>query len=261
MDSQELDFLSEYSRFLKYWYFLAIAAILGGVLGWLFSQIQPPVYDAQTKIDVTVDLAQTGNLSTYKYDQAVGAIQGVFYSTKVLSRVSELAEKSLPADYSANLYKQVGMERNAQTWILRIRDENPETAAFLVNTWLEVGFEELSQAREHSMNARSLQRYLASVENCPSPPEIEPPILPICQDYSTIDEAAVKEIQARIQDELAKGQAIQPYLIFNRHSPAGVPEEPVMYQTKWLVLGGMFSLFIVTILFLQFYQPIQNPRN
>ena len=252
METQELAFLSIYNRFVRYWWLLAAAAILGGGLGWLFSRIQPPLYDARASLEVSVDFSQTGNISPFNLDHAVNTIQGVFYSSEVLSEVSRLTEERFPTVDVTEIRKNIAMERYGETWWLRVRDPDPQVAWFLVNTWRDISFEALGEAREHAITARYLDRYLINLEICQNPPNLNPPVPPVCDSNFMVDNTAVQEIQTRLKNELADSRTIQPYLIFSLNSPADVPTQPVMYQTKWLVIGGMLSMFLITILLAQF---------
>ena len=254
MGSEELEFLTVYTRFIRHWRLLAAAAVVGGLLGWFFSLIQPPVYEAKTSIEVSIDFSQTGNISPYNFDHSVGLIQGVFYLKNVLTRVSSRAVDRYATKITEGFTRQFGMQRRGETWVLSVRNTDPEIAAFLVDSWREVGFEELSRSREHAMNARVLQRYLDTLESCTFPPIIFPPVPSICQDNITVDESAVKVIQDRIQQELTDSYAIQPYLIFSQNPSAIVSVDAVMYQTKWLVIGGMVAGLGIAVLFLQYFK-------
>jgi hypothetical protein len=249
----ELHLLARYVRFVRFWWLLAVAAIMGGGLGWLFSQFQPPIYVAKASLEVTVDFTQTGNLSPYNLDIAVGAIQAVFHSPAVLSQVQSRASDELPGVNTDQLSKQIGIERLAETWILRVKNTDPLAAAVLVNLWQDIGYQALIQARQHALNAQELRRYLLAAETCPSPSALDLTVPVICRDGITIDPAGVKETQDLIQRELASSYAIQPFLLFSQNSPAEIPEEPVTFQTKWLVTGGVLVFFLIAAGILQFY--------
>jgi hypothetical protein len=251
MDIKEINFLPVYIRFFRYWWVPAVAAILGGSFGWLFSRTQTPLYEAKASIVVTVDFTQTGNLNAYNLDMAVGAIQAVLFSPDVLSQVQTLAMQRWPGFIIDDFIKNIGVERINETWILRVRNSDPEAAAILMNLWLDIGYQGLLDAHQHANTVKILQRYLNSLENCPPPPVIDIFVPPVCRDPFLIQLSKIHEIQNHIQQEMAKSYAIQPFLVFSRLGRVTIPEEPVMYQTKWLVTGGSLSFFLLAVLSLQ----------
>jgi len=221
------------------------------------SKFKAPLYDAKASIIVTVDFEVTGNISPFNLDHAVGSIQGVFYSNDVISRVQAQAVRDLSQTEANFQLDQFVMERYSETWLLRVRNSDPRVAAILVNLWREIGFDALIKAREHAVTARILQQYLEVLENCPPAPFVKPSVPPICQDGNELDEAALLEIRNRITQELDESHAIQPYLLLSLNNPAEIPSDPIQYQDKWMVLGGMLSFLVLGILVLLFI-PIKN---
>jgi uncharacterized protein involved in exopolysaccharide biosynthesis len=247
MELADLKFLTYYTRHVRYWWCLAFMAILGGGLGWAYSFFQVPQYDAKTSLIVTVDYSQTGNLSAYNVDRAVGTLQKYLLSADILTKVSSQILGELSPEAQKELNKQFAIERLGDTWNLRFRNTDRKVAADMVNIWLETGYQALIQARQHAITAQILQRYLYAMYSCPPPPVIGFAVPPVCQDTNALDPLALSVVNEQIQQELALSHAIQPYLIISKNSPAEIPDKPVQYDRKWFVLGGMLSFFCLAV--------------
>lgn len=253
MGAEELDFLKQYRRFVHYWWLLVLVMVSGGIAGWVFHRLKPPVYEAIAPIQITVDFNQTGNITPYNLDQAVGVVKAIYYSEAVLQQVVREAQiAGIPINVD-HLLDSVTLERMGETWNLRVRQVNAHNAALLAELWRKAGFSALQEAHAHAVSAAELQRYLRLLANCPPPPAFSASVPPICKDSYTIDADAIAVIEEQIASELAQSKAVNAALVFGMDEDVVTPSLPVMYDVNWLVLAGMvigfgFYLVIVQVL-------------
>jgi uncharacterized protein involved in exopolysaccharide biosynthesis len=136
-----------FARVMKTWWLVLLATFLGGVFGFVFFHLHPPVYEATATYFVTLDLTRFPKLGVredliqYNEDMALGTTQGALISTEVLKELisqahnlgQNLTEKKLLADTT--------IERKLDTWELRYRSRDPAIAQTIVNIWAELGYQ------------------------------------------------------------------------------------------------------------------------
>jgi hypothetical protein len=249
MESPELELKNQAARIYGRWWVLALAVILGGLLGWGVHILRPPLYESKTRMVVTFDFSQTGNLSPYNLDQAVGAIQAIFLSGNLLNEVIEQAGHSELNLQLSDFSKMIRMERMNESWFLRVRDTDQDRAAVLVDVWAKKGYRELSEAHFQALKAEILKKYVRALEYCPAMPGIQNAIPAICfriYAYGLEDEALLEELQQALK--LSRG--INPSLMISPPEMVPSTEEPVMYLRNWMILAGMVAGALIGTFFL-----------
>jgi capsular polysaccharide biosynthesis protein len=253
MDTEDIGYLLLYRTTRRIWWIFPLAAICGAFIGWMISKVLQPQFYASTSLVVTMDYSQTGNLSAYNFDLAVGAIQGIFFSGEVLDEVVSIVQEDGIQINPQELFNRISMERYNDIWVLRVRYNDPAIAAKLVNTWAEVGFNQSITARSHAQTARILRNYMNALENCPDPPVSLPSIPMICLDAYRLKNGEIAEIQAAYEVELSQARSIQSALLFSLNAPATPPSQPVNHAAAWLILSGSVVAFMASILFSSLY--------
>lgn len=155
MTSSEFSPYEAFNRLLNRWWIVALVAILGGIFGFVFSQLHPPVYEATATYLVTVDLNRfpfqgvREDLVQYNEDMAVNTTQGVLLSSEVLTEVISQA-KDLGISITGNdLLKNSTIERKHELWELRYRSGVPQVAQTTVNLWANIGYQAMLSWQEN----------------------------------------------------------------------------------------------------------------
>jgi uncharacterized protein involved in exopolysaccharide biosynthesis len=147
MTSNEFSPIDYFNRVLDLWWLVALATILGGVSGYIFYQLHPPIYEATANYIVTIDMNRfplqdvRNDMLQYNEDMALNITNGVLLSPEVrgqvITRLSSLGISLTGKD----LLQNNTIERKQDTWELRYRSQNPLEAQEVVNAWAEIGYQ------------------------------------------------------------------------------------------------------------------------
>ena len=224
---------------LAYWWVVAAAAILGGLAGLGISALKAPVYEAQAHITMGIDFTRTGYMEQYDKDLALSAAAGVIYSTEVMQQVVDAAqEENIPVDFDS-LFKAATIERRSYEWILRVRFNDPDQAAFIANRWMDLGVLALDNAYQHALTADAIASYLDSLESCLEQVAVNA-IVPVCP-YNSISElkAAFSTTEEQFFLEKQGARGLFPGMTYQINQRATPPREPVLYGRNNLALAGL----------------------
>ena len=240
---------------LRYWWLIALLAILGGAAGWLVHELRPPVYEARSVITLSIDFPEGYQLTQFEEDHAVNVAAAVIASTPVLERAaSEAQAQGIVIDAPA-LWSKTTLERRLASWSLIIRDPDPQTAAALANLFARQGLATLAEAHGHALQARSLQLYLESLQAClpstgtPEAAAGEGSSSDLCSQMSS--QGIADELRAAnesLHQEMLASQGVLPYTVFNLSQEATPPESPAQFGRNTLVLAGGMIGFILGVI-------------
>lgn len=159
ISENELIPFERFARIVQYWWVIAIAGILGGLIGLGIHQFRPPVYEAQAvlmgdidfnKIDFMHPPAPTPapyHLTQYDEDITIALVDASL--EQVAPQVVDYAQKNgIPIDM-ATLISQRTIERENAYWDVRFRDQNPAVTQSIVNEWAQLAFADL-QAKQQA---------------------------------------------------------------------------------------------------------------
>lgn len=254
-----------FDKMLRYWFYLPIGMLLGGIVGLILNGFIPPVYEAKAKFVVTIDYTRTGYLSDIQEDQAMRGIGSLINADFILQKTIDEAE-SVYADVSfSEMKKQSRLERGEFEWYIRIRDKDAQRAATLVNLWAEKADGVLKEALFHAFNAERLFQVLDSLELCLQRVTIGVGTIASCTfnninqlllDIQTIGEKAYQEKEA--------SRGLMPALAVNLVEESQVPVQPVVFAKNAFVLAGAFLgliLMFVWIFAVDLFKPRKKARG
>jgi uncharacterized protein involved in exopolysaccharide biosynthesis len=142
------------NRVIDLWWLIALATILGGVFGYIFYHLHPPLYEATATYIVNVDLnrfpfqgVKQDNLQ-YTEDMALNITKAILLSPEVRDNViSQLKTQGISlAPYE--LLQNYTIERKQDTWELRYRSQDPNVAQEVVNSWANIGYQAMLSWQE-----------------------------------------------------------------------------------------------------------------
>jgi hypothetical protein len=237
---------------IRYWWFVALLIVVGGLGGWFVYSFTPPLYEATAQFSIAIDFVSTGPLTQYEEDLAINTAGNIFISTEVLQRVVEQAGKESMQINLPDLKKQIFIERKFSVWNLRVRDPDPKNAERLALIWMNQGESILRQSYQHAIEAYRLERYLQSQESCIEKFAANGP------SYVPCDSAHFADIQKNIHEasvalftERQAGRGLFAGLTLGPFNPPEVSQKPLSTGlNQYVFLGGLLGL-LVSISFIE----------
>jgi len=140
-DSLPDDFvlLTHFYSFTKFWWIAVLTTLLGGFIGFLFSHFHHPIYEANARINVNVDLTKVTKFPLERQDEelALYNVQTALLDPQTINNVVLAASQQNISINPTLLLKNQTIERKLAFWELRYRDENATLAQKIANLWLD----------------------------------------------------------------------------------------------------------------------------
>lgn len=141
---------------IRLWWVVALAGIVGSLLGYSAHWLMPPLYEAKAtylanidlqKIQFVVPTTMPGitptpyEITQYDEDMALASLQTVLIEVRPEAAAAAQA-KGLPVTLQ-NLIDRGVIERYQDTWELRFRDADPTVAQEVTNLWAQLAFNKM----------------------------------------------------------------------------------------------------------------------
>ena len=129
------------------WWLVLLTTFLGGLFGFIFFHLHPPVYEATATYFVTLDLNRfpiqgvREDLIQYNEDMALNTTEGALVSMEVLNHVILQVKDIGQSLTTKDLLDDSTIERKHDIWELRYRNQDPAIAQSIVNIWAQVGYQ------------------------------------------------------------------------------------------------------------------------
>ncbi len=238
--------LESFRRLFAHWWIVLGLAILGGVIGWSVHFFQPPVYEAHAEIIITININPSIPLSQYDEDLALNTAGSLILSNAVIERVVDNAHmQGINLDVSMVPQTFIA-EREHSSWVLRVRNSNPETAALLANLWAEQAYAFFLSAQQNILRAATLGNELNALQTCLTNTGQATDGWVRCGDVLIEN---FQKTQQTLLDQLGAAQqqagALSPLLLFGMGAAAATPEQPVVYGIAPLTFAGALIGFLL----------------
>jgi hypothetical protein len=237
---------------LRSWWLIVVFMVMGAVVGGGAWRAFHPVFESKASISVSIDFTRTGQLSDIEEDLAMVAIGDILKSTKVTQiMISQAAEKGMIIS-ETGLRETAFLERQNELWLLRVRDENPEMAAYLANLWLDTSYSVLQEAYLHALNAETLYKYMNSLAQCL---ERTANIAPVQTECGTANlETLLIEMEktnSSAQEEKLASLGIMPASVFTISERAAAASRSVRFGLGQLILAGALIGLLLAVAAIQ----------
>jgi len=238
MNNQEFSPREALERAFKLWWIIVLITVFGGISGWAFHFINPPMYEATSFITVNMDF-QKRQLTQYEEDYAFDAAGAIGTSDEVENQIITEAKKSgLPVEIDQP-QQQMFIERKQSVWELHIRNRDPEIAAELANIWAEKFYGALNVALGHAVRADQIQTQIDAINSSLSATGSSVP--------SSDAQTALKNLSDELLQEQQSSQGIISIMKFAQTGSAIAPQSPVLYRLANLILAGACIGFVVSL--------------
>ena len=242
---------------LRYWWVIAMAMIIGGIVGWSISRFSTPVYEARAGYRITLDdeavLAEAQKINplaelTYELRAPyLTPVALVFYAPEVRNAVEKQALAdglAFPEDGFRN--GQLALDQRRSDWTIIVRHSNSETAAKLANLWVSTADGHLREARKQAALAESIKIQLQLLSQCFLDSNLADGNHCVGMSFSNIADFQVRyqELDRQYQNALLASEGITTLVNFEPSVVAQAPIRPVYYNTSLLMLAGSLLGFI-----------------
>lgn len=255
-------------RTLHFWWILVVLAVMGGGAGWIFSKLNPPVYEATATFDVSLDeqqLVKDGLITPDKLpldfssqNDYLSPLVDMFSAPNLQTRfIMDIQSQGInikTKDFTSAVYN---LDRRGFTWFITVRSTNPATATKLANIWLIDTNSFLLEAKAHTAQSLSLGYQRDSVQKCFF--ELDFTKANQCAG-TTFKNAAdlnayLQNMQEQISAEQQAGKGIYPAVGFVVASLAVSPSSPILYSRSLVILAGCLLGLLVGVLVVSLLPP------
>lgn len=236
---------------LRYWKLVILMMIVGGLTGWLIHLSQPPMYESQANISFAFNVARYGYLTQNDEDHAMGAAGAIIATSPVPEFVyQQVLQQGMNDPDPTPVGRSVFIERKSFQWVIRVRNADPQAAAFIANTWAQRAYQELLTASQHAARAEALKTYLNSLESCLQRMAVTEPATAQCSLSGLPDlQSQMQSTGAELYNEQVLGRGLLPFLIFSTPGQAVAANQPDQFGSNSLVLAGVLTGFLLAIFF------------
>ena len=244
-------------RTLRGWPIIAALMLAGVLLGWGFSLLSAPIYEAQAEILTGVNSAQVGSVDDEELDLIINTAGDVMDSTLVRQAVLDAAAaRGWPLELTA-FSGPLTLERKAQSWVFRVQDEDPQRAADLANLWADEALAALDEAAQSARLAEAEQRALDSLVTCWQYNVSQPQGSAACAPLTASElQDQIVELNTAVQDARAEAQGLFPGINYALNQEASRPTRPLHYdRTNLMLAGAGLGLLIALGLLFQSWRP------
>lgn len=241
-------------KLLRYWFYLPVGMLLGGILGLILNAFIPPIYEAQAKFVVTIDYTRTGYLSDIQEDQAMRGIGSLIGSDFILQKTIEDSDSINTHVSILEIKEKSRLERGEFEWFIRIRDEDAQKASDLTNLWAEKADEVLKEALYHSFKAERLFHLLDSLEMCLQRVTVGLGSTASCT-LNNVDQLIVEiqKVGEKAYQEKESSRGLMPALAVELVEKSQVPISPVVFaRNAFAFAGAMLGLILILVWIISF---------
>ena len=155
--------LKNYLQILIRWVWLLLLCTLLGVgSGYVISQLAEPTYQATTKILISKDLSdQNSQFAAMNTQQLIDAYVQLLSSANIVDEASH----RLNTEIDITNIAQIQQVRSTPVIQIAIEDNDPEQAAAIANTLVEVLMDQNTQASGYAETEASLKNKISQVED------------------------------------------------------------------------------------------------
>ena len=224
-------------RMVRFWWLLPLLIVAGGLLGYLVSRVQKPLYESTAVITTVIDYAYAGRLTDFEEDHLLNAIGDVVVSDEVINAVLSQAEEEGIVAHGQLSREDLAGSRQGYRWELSVRCPDALVAQKLTRLWLDHALLALENIRQDSINAVAEFAAQEAVGACFSQAVVLEPSSAFC----TVEDMQALQEHISALPQSAENESLLSRLLLSRISYQ-VTREPELPVTP-VRLGGNLSTF------------------
>ncbi len=229
------------------WLIVFICMMTGALLGCLIGQFEKPLYQAEARVMVNLEIVRNANITEMMVDSQIDHISELAYHPDVINDLISLSQtrgKRVSLDY---LKQNAGIERQLMTTVIKVCSEDAANAAQIATDWAEVLTNRIKEAYPHALLVSEAKAVLMAIEDCSSDPIKGE--LPFCQTLTLEDVNKIKkEANSVILKESPSAMGLTKDLNIVGFQPSGMPTRPIRNSTGLFILFGALAGLAVSII-------------
>ena len=246
MTKNEISPFEALEKALRFWWLIAVLGIAGGLLGWLFNLLQPPIYEAGVMYTIGLnekELLLPGQTALSYVDQEnyLSPIEALFYAQDVRDEIiRKTKDINLAFDVKYFYQQEFRIERIAQRWRLIVQNHDPQAAASLADIWADSVFALLTRISDHAILARELDLEITTIQHCFSQNSFSQANTCAGTSYADLAEknANFESLNIKLASEQEASRGITPEFYFAISERASLPVEPVLFIRSLVIFAG-----------------------
>lgn len=170
--SEEFSPKEQIAHSLGLWWLIALAMIMGGLIGYGFHRSHPPIYQAKAVISTFIDYQDITDVKLTEFDEdiTINSIENVMLSNDVIRSLILAAGKAgISLDYTAFM-DNMSIHRKLADFDIFYRDRDPVVAQQVVNLWVQIGVDAIHQMQAAGKLPVYLTVNLSSTAELPQAP-------------------------------------------------------------------------------------------
>lgn len=231
---------------LHFWWLIAVLGIAGGMLGWLFTRLQPPLYEANTSLYVALrqqELVAEDQIpmSYTMQEQYLSPVLALFYNQDVEDQLVAEAEAHAidfgHADFNSQDFR---VERFYSRWQIVVRNQDPQAAAELANLWTDIFYAALAEANQQACEAGRLRAEATLLRSCIENSSFAAANTCAGTSFTDLSDmvAGLTSLEERSTSALEAARGITSALDFSITEYASIPTEPILFRQGITIFAG-----------------------
>jgi hypothetical protein len=238
---------------MKRWPLILSLGLIGALVGYIFSLIRQPLYQAKAVLGINIHYGVTEPLELVVEDRVFNRVAGIVLSDSTLDQTLKRLPESVRLERGwaeqGQLYQLLHLEQRLAQWNLTAIDRDPEVAFILAQSWADATLAVLEETYEHAWRAAALMgedpfhlscTEVLAPEGSPESFTLECAIEPVNLDPDSLTGLLRQEIQ------LSRGML--PNMSFELLRDAVIPSEPIVWARGPLILSGAMVGLIIGFL-------------
>jgi hypothetical protein len=208
-------------------------------------------------------LSSSKDLEFHEINPYYMAAEEIFYNLATRTSLVEQAQAASIALALADINQaKFYVDRQGGRWLVLVRHPDPEQAAWLANTWLDITDKSIREAQSHGIQAEALRLKVDSVQACFSKMDFTAANQCAGTGFSTPDDLAsfLQKSMTEQQSEANLSLGVSPLLSFTVQRQATPPLQPGLQVRSQMALAGALAGLILGTLLVQIL-PKRTSRN
>lgn len=219
------------------WMIVFICMMAGALLGYLFGQFEKPLYQAEARVNLNLEIVEDANINEVMMDSQIDHISELAYHQDVINDLISLRQtkgSTISLDY---LKKYASIERQLMTTVIKVCSEDAVLASEIATEWAEALTNRIKEAYPHALLVSEAKAVLTAIEDCSGDPVKGE--LPFCQTLTLEDVKKLeREANSIILKESPLAMGLTKDLNIVGFQPSGIPNQPIRNSTGLFILFG-----------------------